>query len=193
MSSRSSSAFGMKVQRLCIAVSHYVTHPQGLIRWLVSILSLWTRETSKKWIHYIRREDFISLLTQESAVVTSRVMILIEPSTPTRTPATEERCSAHLFEWNNYSTSAPRRTPDMAEERSFPSTERRSCACGPPASGAWLLLISHSCGCRSFFRSDWWSQKGSGTTEKTGGRTVCPSEILLGQTCCIRRWHTVLH
>ncbi len=63
------------MQRLCIAVSHYVTHPQGLIRWLVSILSLWTRKQVKNGFIISDVRILISQLTQESAVVTSRVMI----------------------------------------------------------------------------------------------------------------------
>ncbi|XP_058647728.1 THAP domain-containing protein 2-like isoform X2 [Onychostoma macrolepis] len=68
------------------------------------------KETSKKWIHYIRREDFN--ITPNTRVCSRHFKSddLIEPSTPTERRLLKKGAVPTLFEWNNYSTSAPRRT-----------------------------------------------------------------------------------
>ncbi len=84
--------------------------PQGLIRWLVSILSLWTRRQVIKWIHYIRREDFNITTNTRVCSRNFKSDDLIEPSTPTGRRLLKKGAVPTLFEWNNYSTSTPRRT-----------------------------------------------------------------------------------
>ncbi|XP_058621123.1 uncharacterized protein LOC131533086 [Onychostoma macrolepis] len=68
------------------------------------------KETSKKWIHYIRREDFN--ITPNTRVCSRHFKSddLIEPSTPTGRRLLKKGAVPTLFEWNKYSTSAPRRT-----------------------------------------------------------------------------------
>ncbi len=68
------------------------------------------KEISKKWIHYIRREDFN--ITTNTRVCSRHFKSddLIEPSTPTGRRLLKKGAVPTLFEWNNYSTSASRRT-----------------------------------------------------------------------------------
>ncbi len=83
------------------------------------------KETSKKWIHYIRREDFN--ITTNTRVCSRHFKSddLIEPSTPTGRRLLKKGAVPTLFEWNNYSTSAPRRISSTSTPRSHQGTWQR--------------------------------------------------------------------
>ncbi len=68
------------------------------------------KETCSKWIHGIRRKDFN--ITPDTRVCSRHFKCedVIEPSTPSGRRLLKKGAVPTLFQWNNYSVSAPRRT-----------------------------------------------------------------------------------